>query len=380
MIKNRISIGILFLLCGINFASWAIRIPDFKDSLQLSDAQLGGLLMGLPIGSMISLPLAGWLLTIYRSKMVCVWSVIGYIVILPMLGIIQNSYQLFLGLFLFGMVGDLLNISMNTQVVTLEGKTGKTIMSSFHAIFSIGLMLGSMIGGVISQMEISTLVHFSIIAFLNFILIWIFQKYLINEEPQKKQVDRPNSRFFNLNSFLIILSFIAFCGMLCEGAMADWITIYFKETILISKYPNSIGFSFFAFAMVLGRLIGDFISNKFGIKRVLVFSGAFIALGISILLISNYITTMILGCFIAGLGISIIVPIIYSAAGNSKQTTASVAIAGVSTIAYIGFLIGPVLIGYLSDLYTLRKALVLLIILGMLTSLISLLFLPKVEN
>ena len=103
-------------------------------------------------------------------------------------------------------------------------------------------------------------------------------------------------------------------------------------------------------------------------------------MGIFILLISNYITAMVLGCFISGLGISIIVPIIYSAAGNSKQATPSVAIAGVSTIAYVGFLIGPVLIGYLSDLFTLRKALVLLIILGMLTSLISLLFLPKVEK
>jgi MFS family permease len=380
MTHNRISIGILFLLCGINFASWAIRIPDFKDSLHLTDAQLGGLLMGLPIGSMISLPLAGWLLTIYRSKMVCVWSIIGYVIILPILGFIQNSYQLFLGLFLFGMVGDLLNISMNTQVVSLEGKIGKTIMSSFHAIFSIGLMLGSILGGLISQMDISPLKHFSIIALLNFLSIVFFHKYLINEEPQKKELDRPSSRFFNLNPFLIILSLIAFCGMLCEGAMADWITVYFKETIIFSKYPNSIGFSFFALAMVLGRLIGDFISNKFGITRLLVVSGGLIALGTSTLLYTNYLPLMVLGCFISGLGISTIVPIIYSAAGNSKQSTPSVAIASVSTIAYVGFLIGPVLIGYLSDMFTLRSALMVLIMLGILTSLISLFFLPKLEK
>jgi predicted MFS family arabinose efflux permease len=278
------------------------------------------------------------------------------------------------------MVGDLLNISMNTQVVSLEGKIGKTIMSSFHAIFSIGLMLGSILGGLISQMDISPLKHFSIIAMLNFLSIVFFHKYLINEEPQKKELDRPSSRFFNLNPFLIILSLIAFCGMLCEGAMADWITVYFKETIIFSKYPNSIGFSFFALAMVLGRLIGDFISNKFGITRLLVVSGGLIALGTSTLLYTNYLPLMVLGCFISGLGISTIVPIIYSAAGNSKQSTPSVAIASVSTIAYVGFLIGPVLIGYLSDMFTLRSALMVLIMLGILTSLISLFFLPKLEK
>jgi predicted MFS family arabinose efflux permease len=383
MIKNRVSIGVLFFLCGLNFASWATRIPDFKDSLQLSDSNLGGLLMGLPIGSMVSLPLAGWLLTKYKSKTICIIAIGLYILIMPLLGLITSSYQLFIGLFAFGMAGDLLNIAMNTQVVSIEEKLSKTIMSSFHAIFSLGLMLGAIFGGYISKIPINAYCHFVIISIMNLICILIFQNKLLLDEPQKKAIDSNsanNNSIFNLNGFLVILSFIAFCGMLCEGAMADWITIYFRETVQNSHLPNSIGFSSFAFAMVIGRLLGDLISNKYGIEKVLFFSGLFIALGMSITLVVNQLYPMIIGCFVTGIGIATIVPLIYSAAGKSKDIPPSVALAGVSTISYVGFLFGPVIIGYLSDIFTLKYALQLLIALGILASIISKLSLSKIEK
>lgn len=383
MIKNRISIGVLFFICGLNFASWATRIPDFKDSLNLSDAKLGSLLMGLPIGSMVSLPIAGYLLTKYKSKAICVIAIILYILIMPLLGLISSSYQLFFGLFAFGMAGDLLNIAMNTQVVSIEEKLEKTIMSSFHAIFSIGLMLGAIIGGFLTKISLNPFHHFVIISLINVVSIILFQKNLLNDNPQKTKKNINDNRklsIFHLGKFLLTLSFIAFCGMLCEGAMADWITIYFKETIKDSDFPNSIGFSSFAFAMVIGRLIGDVISNKWGIKKVLLFSGLLIALGMSLTLSFNYLYSMILGCFITGIGISTIVPLVYSAAGKSKDTPPSIAIAGVSTISYVGFLFGPVLIGYLSDMFTLRYSLILLIFLGLLGSFITELSLSKIEK
>lgn len=382
MVKNRVSIAVLFFLCGLNFASWATRIPDFKDSLQLSDAKLGSLLMGLPIGSMVSLPLAGWLLTKYRSKVICLVAIGLYVIIMPLLGLITSSYQLFFGLFSFGMAGDLLNIAMNTQVVNLEEKMGKTIMSSFHAIFSIGLMLGALFGGFLLKQEINSFYHFSIIAVANIFFVSIYQKDLLVNNPVKKADtdSKQKNSLLNLNSYLVILSLIAFCGMLCEGAMADWITIYFKENLPNSTLPSTIGFSAFAFSMVLGRLFGDSISNRLGIKKVLFWSGLLIAIGMITTLIFTSIYIMILGCFITGIGISTIVPLIYSAAGKSKDILPSIAIAGVSTIAYIGFLFGPVIIGYLSDLLTLRIALFLLVLLGLIASLISKISLSRLEK
>lgn len=376
--KTRLGIGILFLLCGLNFATWATRIPDFKQILHLSDAALGTVLMGLPIGSLVSLPIAGLLIAKYNSKIICLVAVVLYTLIIPLIGFSTNALQLFGCLFLFGMSGDILNIAMNTQVVMLEKKMSKIIMSSFHAIFSCGLMLGALLGGILVSNNIEFRIHFFSISVVNLILIPAFYFYLLNDDKVKQPIkNESKSSIFKLGSYLIILSFIAFCGMLCEGAMADWITLYFKENVNSDLLPNTIGFTSFAAAMVVGRLSGDYLSNKYKVKNILITNGLLISIGMAVTLIMPQIFIKIVGCFIIGVGISTIVPLIYSKAGTQTKILPSIAIAGVSTIAYIGFLLGPVVIGYLSDLFSLQLALVLLIVLGLVASTIAKLFIPN---
>ena len=370
MRKARFSIGILFFICGINFATWATRIPDFKAYLQLSDAELGALLMGLPIGSLVSLPIAGWLLTKYASKWISIVALVMYIVVIPSLSLVNSAISLFIGLFFFGMAGDIMNIAMNTQVVSLEDKMNKIIMSSFHAIFSIGLMSGALLGGILTEENFNITEHFSFIAFLNVILIPLSIKNLLPDKPIQDE-NKPKSSIFNLGPYLIILSFIAFCGMLCEGAMADWISLYFKEYIPNSTFPITIGFSSFAVAMVIGRFLGDKISLKYGIGNILILNGILVGLGMLLTLIITSVYIKVLGCFVIGIGISTIVPLIYSQAGNQKEIMPSIAIAGVSTIAYVGFLLGPVLIGFLSEFIGLDKALYLIVVIGFLAAFIS---------
>jgi len=371
LLKNRFSIGVLFLLCGLNFATWATRIPDFKYLLHLSDAELGTVLMGLPFGSLVSLPLAGWLLSKFHSRYICMVAVLLYIIIIPLIGFSLNSYILFTALFFFGMAGDILNIAMNTQVVALEAKMSKIIMSSFHAIFSIGLMLGSLLGGLLSRLGYDIQCHFYLISGINILSIPIFYPNLLRNEADQHSENKPQSSILNLGPYLIILALVAFCGMLCEGAMADWITLYFKEAVDLSSYSSTIGFSSFALAMVLGRFTGDYISRNFGVKNILSLNGILISVGMLITLCIPQVEFKIIGCFLTGLGISTIVPLIYSQAGNQKNIEPAIAIAGVSTIAYIGFLIGPVIIGYLADFLDLQKALVLLIILGLTASIVA---------
>lgn len=370
MQKERFSISLLFFLCGLNFATWATRIPDYKISLHLSDAELGRVLLGLPIGSLVSLPLAGLMLTKYKSKYICLLACFLYVLVFPLIGLTSNQFTLFASLFGLGMAGDILNIAMNTQVVTLENKLQKVVMSSFHAVFSVGLMVGAFLGGILVDMGWSPLHHFILITIIDIMFIPIFYPLLLKEDIQVEKKDEKSS-IFSLSSYLIILSIIAMCGMLCEGAMADWITLYFRENVVNNSFSDTIGFSAFALAMVIGRFFGDYLTRKFGIKQMLVASGFILSLGMSITLFIDFIFLKILGCLITGLGISTIVPLVYSAAGNSNDTPPSVAIAGVSTIAYAGFLLGPVLIGYLSDYIGLPNALVLLIILGIIGSLIS---------
>ena len=370
MKKARFSIGILFFICGLNFATWATRIPDFKAFLQLSDAQLGTVLMGLPIGSLVSLPIAGWLLTKYASKWISLMAIAMYVVVIPALSLAASAYSLFIGLFFFGMSGDIMNIAMNTQVVSLEAKMNKIIMSSFHAVFSIGLMAGAFLGGYLEKEQYSPFQHFSIIACLNIIIVPFVFGNLLTDKPVQDD-SKPKSSILNLGPYLIVLSLIAFCGMLCEGAMADWISLYFKEYSHNSTFPITIGFSSFAAAMVIGRFFGDTISLKYGISSILVLNGLLLSVGMLITLLVPSIYFKIGGCFIIGLGISTIVPLVYSQAGNQKEIMPSIAIAGVSTIAYIGFLLGPVIIGYLSDFVGLDNALYLLVILGLVAAFIS---------
>ena len=370
MKKARFSIGILFFICGLNFATWATRIPDFKSFLQLSDAELGTVLMGLPIGSLVSLPIAGWLLTKYASKWISLMAIAMYVVVIPALSLAASAYTLFIGLFFFGMSGDIMNIAMNTQVVSLEARMNKIIMSSFHAIFSIGLMAGAFLGGYLEKEHYSPFEHFSIIACLNIALVPFIFGNLLTDKPIQGE-SKTKSSILNLGPYLIVLSLIAFCGMLCEGAMADWISLYFKEYSPNSTFPITIGFSSFAAAMVIGRFMGDKISLKYGISSILVLNGLLLSVGMLLTLLVPSIYFKIGGCFIIGLGISTIVPLVYSQAGNQKEIMPSIAIAGVSTIAYIGFLLGPVIIGYLSDFVGLDKALYLLVILGFVAAFIS---------
>ena len=370
MKKARFSIGILFFICGLNFATWATRIPDFKSFLSLSDAQLGTVLMGLPIGSLVSLPIAGWLLTKYASRWICIMAIVLYVIVIPSLSLLSSPITLFVGLFFFGMAGDIMNIAMNTQVVSLEAKMNKIIMSSFHAVFSIGLLAGAFLGGILEKEHFTTTEHFSLVALSNILLIPFSFPNLLTDKPVQDE-SKPKSSILKLGPYLIILSFIAFCGMLCEGAMADWISLYFKEYSPDSPFPITIGFSFFAAAMVLGRFVGDKISLKYGVSNILIVNGILIGLGMLLTLLFSSIYLKIGGCFLTGIGISTIVPLIYSQAGNQKEIMPSIAIAGVSTIAYVGFLLGPVLIGYLSDFVGLDKALFLIVVLGFLAAFIS---------
>lgn len=369
--RNRISIGILFFLCGLNFATWATRIPDFKSRLALSEAGLGTILMGLPIGSLISLPLAGWLIAKISSRLISVFAVIMYTLIIPIIGYSSNSYMLFVSLFLFGMAGDILNIAMNTQVVALEKKINKTIMSSFHAIFSIGLLVGAILGGYIIQLGYEAGTHFLIITCINVVSIPLFYPNLLIDDEKLINQNTSSKSYLNLGKYLTILAIIAFCGMLSEGAMADWITLYMKEYLIATSYSTTIGFSSFALAMVIGRFIGDFLSAKWGIQKLLIWNGTLISAGMILILFVPQVEIKIVGCFITGLGISTIVPMIYSQAGAQNTLEPAIAIAGVSTIAYMGFLIGPVAIGYLAEFFNLQNALSLVVLLGALATIVA---------
>ena len=224
----RIATSVFFFIAGLTFATWASRIPDIQNKLQLSDAGLGGILFALPVGLMVSLPLSGWLVSRYGSRKMVIAGALAYPLILLLLAISNSIVQITGALFLFGLFANLVNIAMNTQAVGVEKLYGRSIMASFHGLWSLAGFTGAVIGiGSISA-GLSPLIHFSIVSLASIILVGISYKFSLPHDG--KQNGSP-SIFVRPDNKILLLGVIAFCTMLCEGAMADWSGVYFKKIV-----------------------------------------------------------------------------------------------------------------------------------------------------
>ena len=361
--QARIATNILFFLNGISFASWASRIPDVKEFLKLGDAALGAVLFAMPIGSLSALPVAGLIINKFGSRKIALFSMLFYCVSMPLLGYADTTLQLAIALFIFGFGGDMLNISMNVQAVNVEKMQQRSIMSSFHAVFSVGFMVGAALGGFIDSENVSVFNHLTFIGFSDLLVGILIYRFLIKTD---QQTDNAQPLFALPDRGLVLLGIIAFCGMLSEGAMADWSTLYYKQVLNNSSGFATAGFTAFSVMMVIGRVFGDKIVNSFGLRKTLLINCLIVFLGMIIALISLNPISIVIGFGVTGLGLSTIVPLIYSEAGHSKTMSAGVALAAISTVGIGGFLLGPVLIGFLSEFSSLRIALSSLIILGLL--------------
>ena len=361
--QARIATNILFFINGMSFASWASRIPDVKDFLKLGDAALGSVLFAMPIGSLSALPIAGVIISKFGSRKIALFSMLFYIISMPLLGNANSTFQLAVALFLFGFGGDILNISMNVQAVNVEKIQQRSIMSSFHAVFSVGFMIGAALGGFIASENISVFKHLTLIGIVDLIIGTLIYQFLIKSD---KQEDKAQPLFALPDRGLVLLGIIAFCGMLSEGAMADWSTLYYKQILNNSKGFVTAGFTAFSVMMVVGRIFGDKIVNKFGLRKTLLINCLIVFLGMFVALIIIHPILVVIGFGITGLGLSTIVPLIYSEAGHSKTMSPGIALASITTVGMGGFLFGPVLIGYISEFSSLRIALSSLIILGIL--------------
>lgn len=365
---SRLATNALFFISGLSFSSWASRIPDVKEKLGLGDAALGTVLFAMPIGSLSALPLAGVIINYIGSRKVTVIAAIIYLLSMPFLGISNQAWQLAITLFAFGFGGDLLNISMNVQAVNVEKSMSKSIMSSFHAIFSIGFMIGAALGGILASQGISTVWHLSTVGVLDIIVALFVYQYLIAQDFKSSE----SQPLFALpDKALMLLGVICFCGMLCEGAMADWSVLYYKQILGNTSQYATAAFTAFSITMVIGRIIGDKTVAKIGLKKTLILNCTLLTIGMILALALPISWTVILGFSITGLGLSTVVPLIYSEAGHSKTMSAGVALAAISTVGISGFMIGPVMIGYIAEFTSLKMALSSLVILGGLGTILS---------
>lgn len=355
------AVGCMFFMAGLCFASWASRIASIQQTLGLTDAALGAVLFSLPVGLMLSLPFAGWVITKTGSRNLLIIAVIAYGLALTGLGSAQKVWQLVICLVCFGFASNTVNISVNTQAVAAEKVYQKPIMASFHGLWSLAGFAGAGIGTFMIGKGIVPQTHFIGIFCVMAAGVIYCSRYLNHD--QGGAGDGPV--FVMPDKSLIKLGIIAFCSMMCEGAMFDWSVIYFKKVLLAEKAWIGAGYTAFMLTMATGRFIADWFAHRYGLKRILQVSGSLTAVGLLIAVVFPYLPSAIVGFLLVGFGVSSVVPMVYSAAGKSETMSPGVALAAVSTIGFIGFLIGPPVIGFIAGASSLRYSFTLIAAMGL---------------
>ena len=362
--RMRTAVALVYFSMGLCFASWASRIPDIKTALHLSDATFGSILFALPAGQFLMMPFSGKLVTHYGSRKVLLLAIPVYTICLSNVGLVNQGWQLAIALFLFGVSGNLCNISINTQGVAAEKLYGRSIMSSFHGGWSLAGFTGALIGLAMINLNVAPYVHFWMVILMVWIIVWGNNQFLI---PVKSNVDKevPQRKFFSKpDSTLLQLGIIGFCSMASEGAMFDWSGIYFKDVV---KAPSSLvilGYTSFMITMASGRFVADRLIAKFGRKHLLQVSGVMISSGLFISVLFPFLISSTIGFMMVGLGVSSIVPTVYSTAGKNGKVAPGIALATVSSVSFLGFLMGPPLIGYISAAAGLRYSFAVIGIFG----------------
>jgi len=365
---HRIAVSVFFFIAGLTFSTWASRIPDIKDKLHLSEAGLGSVLFALPVGLMASLLLSGWLVSKYGSRRIVIGAAIVYPVILVLLALASSILQLVVGLFFFGLIANFVNIAMNTQAVGVEILYRRSIMASFHGLWSLAGFAGAAFGTFFVSQSISPFVHFTLVAIASGLLVLVSYRSTL---PAAADVQNKQPIFVRPDKHILILGLIAFCCMVCEGAMADWSGVYFKKVVETAAAYTTLGYVAFTGTMATGRFLGDWLVTKFGVKKVLQWSGTVIASGLLLAVLFPNIITATAGFLFVGFGVSSVVPIAYGLAGRSNTMSPGMALSAVSTIGFLGFLIGPPMIGFIAEASSLRISFALIALLGLGTTILA---------
>ena len=227
----RISVSAFFFIQGLVFSSWASRIPDIKDALHLNEAVLGSVLFALPVGQLSAMALSGYLVSRYGSKLVLTVAALLYPAALVGLGAASSIGQLTLGLFLFGITANLCNIAVNTQGVGVERLYNRSIMASFHGLWSLAGFCGGLVSTLMVGYDIPPLMHFCIIYAVTFAVLVTMRGSMLPRDAKPVDEKKTKKVFVRPDRYILLLGLIAFGSMACEGTMFDWSGVYFETVI-----------------------------------------------------------------------------------------------------------------------------------------------------
>ncbi len=355
----RLAVSILFFVNGAVFAAWAANIPAVQRALRLQSGALGLVLLAIPAGAMAGMPLSAWLAPALGSRRIAVVSSLIFCATLPLLALAPNPVSLALALWIFGAAGGATDVTMNAQATEVERLCGRPVISSFHALFSLGGLAGSGLVAASVALGVAPLAHLVPAALLGFLAALAASPGLLppagRRPPRRRPFARPPASLLGLGA-------LAFAVLLCEGAAGDWSAVYLRNDLGAGPATAAAGFGAFSLAMAVGRLCGDRMVHRLGPVAVVRGSAALAAVGLGTGLLIGRPPAAVVGFACLGLGCSNVVPVLFSAAGRTPGVVPARALAAVTLMGYTAFLAGPPLIGLLAQVTTLPAALGLLVV------------------
>lgn len=359
--EKSIAISSMFFMLGLCFGSLSSRMATIKGGLSLSDGVFGSVLFAMSAGVVLSLPISGWAIAKFGSRVVGTAAIITNAILLFLVPFSSSIYQLAILLFISGVAYSAVNVSNNTQASISEAISGKTKLPFFHGVWGVAGFVGAGVGTFMMGQEIALPIHFggiSAIALMSTLACW---RSLYN----KPELERSGRVFAIPDRSLFNYGLIVFCSMACEGIMYDWSVVYFQDVVSADRKFVGLGFTVFMGAMTIGRLLLNRFVDRIGLRRMLQWSGGLALVGMVMTILYPSLVSSIIGFFLVGLGLCGVIPLVAGAAARSSSMVPSSAIASVLTIGFLGTLIGPPLIGFLSDTFGLRYAFLVCVVLSL---------------
>lgn len=367
--QQRISLSVFFFLSGFCFSTWASRIPTLKAFFGFNDAELGSILLTMPISSLIGLPISGWLVSRYDSRVPLMASFVSFTLALIGIGFAQSTWLLICCIAVFSFSMRILNIAMNTQSIAIQKQYTKKIIGSLHGIWSTGGLCGVGFSTLMVTWGISMPLHLSIVAGITLVLTLLAYPKLI----QNDRTTQGNKLVFGKpNPFILYLGILIFFAAVCEGGMYDWSGVYFRE--VVKEEVFTYGYLMFMTSMALSRFLSDRIIENIGLAKTYIMSAIFIACGVGMAIAFPYFWTSLFGFCLIGFGTSSVFPMTYALAGTSEKYSPGMAISIIGTYAILGMLIGPPVIGYLAHAFNLQISFLIFVLSGLMLIPVSQLF------
>ncbi|WP_313504004.1 MFS transporter [Kaistella carnis] len=358
--KQRIALSSYFFLSGLCFSTWASRIPTIKAIFNLTEGDLGNLLMIMPASAIIGIPLSGWLVAKYDSRIPLQFASVLFLLSLFSIGWGFSLVGLVISLVVFSIALRIINVAINTQSLSIQEKFEKRIMGKFHGVWSIGGIAGVLFSTIMIKYEVSIFWHFLMTMLFGLSIIIGMFPFLIKND--KAKTSNP-FKFQKPSKYISLLGFIVFFAAVCEGGMYDWNGVYLKE--IVNQEVFTYGYLLFMVCMTISRLTIDNLMSRFGMQKLFITSSVLIVSGVLLAILFPFLVPVLIGFCMVGFGVSGLFPMTFILAGKAKKYSVPIVISIISTYSTVGMFLGPPIIGYLASAFGLQKAFITFIFAGL---------------